>query len=234
MKIYFSLLATGLFVFLNISLYAQKNFSVHISGHHAYHFKTNIDENAEGEKGRFGNGAEFRYYFNDADKVLNTAIGISYSRFGFQRNFQWTDATPEREEEFGQFPINYEMWDDVHYISFPFYLNINVGHQWSIGISAALDYPIGTGYFRERSSADRQIIDTHKESFDSTKPYLFNSSIGSSLLLNKKIPLSEIIDLVIEGQFKVYTLLAARSNDYFPHEDNLRPYTAGLSVGVRF
>jgi len=191
-------------------------------------------EGSEDEKGRLGHAIEFRYSLGTQSKVFNTSVGVIYSRLGFKREFQWTDATPEREERYGRFPITYKMWDDVHYISFPFYLNFNPGPEWHLSLSGSLDYPFGSGYFRRRSSVDEQVVETHSENFDSGKLYIWNTSIGSSFLVGRNFQLSEKIALIIEAQFKVYTILAARSNDYFPHKEYVRPYTIGISTGIKF
>ena len=214
--------------------FSQKKLSVHLSAHHGYHFITANGEKEEGEKGRFGNGIEVRYYLGSQSRKISTSFGLGYNRIGNSRTFQWTDATPEREEEYGQFPISYEMWDDVHYLSFPFYLSFSPGSDWIFRVSASLDYPLGNGYFRERSSADLQVIDTFQDNFNFGKAYPFNTSIGSSLLIGRAFSLSESIEFVIESQFKIYTLLAARSNDYFPHEEYQRPFTIGVIAGIRF
>ena len=84
------------------------------------------------------------------------------------------------------------------------------------------------------SSVDEQVVETNEDGFDFGKAYPFNTSIGSGFLLGKSIPLSEKLDLIVESQFKMYTLLAARSNDYFPHRESVRPFTIGLAVGIRF
>ena len=131
-------------------LFSQKRLSVHVSTHYGYHFFTSDDEKEEGEKGQIGNGIEVRYHFGSQTKKVNFAFGLAYNRLGFKRSFQWTDATPEREELYGKFPISYEMWDDHHYISFPLHLNIHLGDGWKVSVSGSLDYPLGAGYFRER------------------------------------------------------------------------------------
>jgi hypothetical protein len=234
MKIKSSTLLVIIFVLLGVSISAQKKFSIHLSGHYGFHFKTNTVENSEGQKGRLGHGLEFRYYLGDQSKKISTAIGIAYNRFGFQREFLWTDATPENEELYGTFPITYKIWDDVHYISIPFYINMKMEKRWKISVTAALDYPIGTGYYRDRRSADGMVSETVIDRFNSTKLYPWNTSIGAGLLIGKTIPLNEKIDLFIESQFKVYTLLSFRSNDYFPHDENIRPFTWGINIGLKF
>lgn len=230
----YSLIITGLFFLLCVSLPAQTKLSIHLSGNYSYHFKTSGYYENEGEKGRLGNGIEFRYNLGDPSRKVSASVGIAYNRFGFQRQFLWTDATPENEELYGTFPISYDMWDDVHYISIPFYVNLNIPKQWKISLAPSLDYPIGTAYYRERRSADGKVSEKVSESFNSTKLYPWNTSIGAGLLLGKTISLNEKIDLFIESQFKVYTLLAFRSNDYFPHDDYVRPFTWGINIGLGF
>ena len=213
---------------------AQNDHKLSFLVHSNYNSNFITEHQEEETEGRIGYGLELNYQFGDGGKRLRSSLGIAFSRIGKSRQFLWEDATPELEELYGKFPIHYSMWDDVYYLSFPYTLTYHFTKGWQLGSRLSLDYPLGTGYYRQRSSDDGQVVETHKQGFDSTKPYLWNSSIGLGLQLAKTITINEKFGLLIGTNFKVFALLAARKNDYFPHEESERPYSLGISVGLVF
>lgn len=220
-----------LLVLISSHAESQQRWSVFLKGNYGYHFSS---EKEEGETGRFGYGVGFRYLLSKSDKPIQISTGASFDRIGVSRTFTWDDPSPQQEQLYGPFPVEYQMWRDVYYFSIPFHLDAHLKGNWFTGIGASFDYPFGAGYYNKRSSADVTKVEINKDSFDQTKWYLFNTSIGASMRIGKMIPMNEDHHLIIESMFKVYTLLAARSNDYFPHEDYERPYTLGLNIGLRF
>ena len=210
----------------------QRSFILKIHNHYSANFITQSDK--EDQSGRYGYGIEILKKLGTTEDNIELFIGLSYSKVGKSSTLLWEDGTPEREEQYGKFPIRYEMWDVVHYLSVPFNIQFRVKENFFIHGAMSLDYPIGTGYFRERRSDDNAVVETTMDRFDSTKAYLFNTSVGLSTAVEKTFPLNDQVDLSLGLKFKIYTILAARSNDYFPHEDYERPYTIGLITGIRF
>jgi hypothetical protein len=210
---------------------AQSNYkySISLSSHYGNNFLSETPE--EEFSGRIGYGFAFQYFIGKENKKIKTSIGLAYSRIGRSRNFLWEDATPEREQLYGKFPIHYEVWNDVHYLSIPLNFKYYLSETWFIGSSFSLDYPLGSSYFNERISDDGAVIETNKDGYNAGKVYPWNTSVGLGVQIGKIFNIGSTV-MFIEGNFKTYALLAARKNDYFPHEDYERPYTLGINVGM--
>ena len=222
-----------LFIFTSRSL-AQSvhRVNVVVDYHYGNSFITEPQE--DDINGRYGYGISVHYLLGDRESRFQTALGIAYSRIGNSRQFLWEDATPEREMLYGKFPIHYAMWDDVHYLSIPFTLRYYLAKSWMLDTEFFLDYPIGTSYYRNRSSDDGGLVEINQDPFNTTKAYPLNTSIGMAVQLGKTFVLSEKMHLFIGSKFRVYALMAARSNDYYPHEEYERPYSLGLNIGISF
>jgi hypothetical protein len=227
---FYTLLCCALLGFVSVDAQSDKSFYLQLTNDYSSSFVTETQDVPF--KGRYGFRLQGDFHFNSSDSIHHASLGLALSKVGHSSQFFWEDSSPELELLYGKFPIKYKMSDDVYFFSINYGNHFGLGQNYNLRAYLSLDYPIGTAFFRERSSADEKVVEMDRNRFDQTKYYIWNSSLGFAVQIDKRIRASAKYPIILGFNFKIYTLLAFRDNDYFPHEPFERPYSIGFSVAT--